>query len=70
MGGSGVGAVGAEIYTVGVRGGRSDYGDAIGAVQSSQMYPQSASAGFIGSQEVSKFGIDRQSARLGTSGGY
>ena len=70
MGGSGVGAVGAEINTGGVRGGRSDYGDAIGAVQSSQMYPQSASAGFIGSQEVTKFGIDRQSARLGATGGY
>ena len=71
FGDAGVGVIGQEINTGGVRGGRSDYGGAIGAIESSQMmYPQSSSADFIGSQEVSKFGIDRQSARLGTSGGY
>ena len=70
LGDAGVGVIGQEINTGGMRGGRSDYGSAIGAVQDSQMYPQSDSAGFIGSQEVSKFGIDRQSARLGATGGY
>ena len=65
MGSAGTGAAGAEINQGGRMSAASDYSQ---TMQMQEAFPVSDNAGFIGSNEGSLFGTDREVARMGGSG--